>query len=87
MSDPIRFGPRILDLDIIFYNNSVIQLDGLEIPHPRMHKRRFVLLPICDIDPLVVHPGLRQNVSELLAQINDNDQRICCYPSTDLKNQ
>lgn len=81
----IRFGPRIIDLDIIFYDNIIFEHEHLMIPHPRMHKRRFVLLPICDIDPLVVHPGLRKNVSDLLAQINDNDQRICCYPSTDLK--
>ena len=81
----IRFGPRIIDLDIIFYDNIIFEHEHLVIPHPRMHKRRFVLLPICDIDPQVVHPGMGKNVSDLLLQINDNDQEICCYPSRDFK--
>jgi 2-amino-4-hydroxy-6-hydroxymethyldihydropteridine diphosphokinase len=51
IQDPIRFGPRILDLDIILYDNRIIESERLIVPHPRMHKRRFVLKPICDIDP------------------------------------
>ena len=75
-SDPIRFGPRVLDLDIIFYDTAVIQTDGLEIPHPRMHKRRFVLRPICDIDPCIIHPILKKDVNSLLEEIADVDQEI-----------
>jgi 2-amino-4-hydroxy-6-hydroxymethyldihydropteridine diphosphokinase len=72
----IRFGPRVLDLDIILYDNLVFKSDKLEIPHPRMHKRRFVLGPICDIDPLVMHPTLKKPVKTLLDGIEDPDQDI-----------
>ena len=64
----VRFGPRILDLDIIFYQDVVMQSETLTIPHPRMHKRRFVLQPICDIDPTIVHPVLQMNIKTLLNQ-------------------
>ena len=75
-SDAVRFGPRILDLDIIFYDDMIIDSPRLVIPHPRMHKRRFVLQPICDIDPTIMHPGLGQNVQDLLNQLVTDDQDI-----------
>jgi 2-amino-4-hydroxy-6-hydroxymethyldihydropteridine diphosphokinase len=75
-SDKIRFGPRMLDLDIIFYDEQVIKTPRLEIPHPRMHKRRFVLQPICDIDPAFMHPVLGQPVKMLLEQLDDDQQEI-----------
>ena len=75
-ADKIRFGPRILDLDIIFYDAQVIRSPRLEIPHPRMHKRRFVLQPICDIDPNFRHPVLGQRVRRLLDQLDDDQQEI-----------
>ena len=61
----IRFGPRILDLDIIFYRDLVLKNERLVIPHPRMHKRRFVLQPICDIDPTIVHPEIGLDVQTI----------------------
>ena len=72
----IRFGPRILDLDIIFYGDRVVQTDALELPHPRMHKRRFVLQPICDIDPQFTHPVLDCSVQELLNSLHDDQQEV-----------
>jgi 2-amino-4-hydroxy-6-hydroxymethyldihydropteridine diphosphokinase len=72
----IRFGPRILDLDIIFYDQLVMKTPLLEIPHPRMHKRRFVLQPICDIDPDIVHPLLNMPLKSLLNQLDDNEQAV-----------
>ena len=72
----IRFGPRVLDLDIIFYDQLVMKTPALEIPHPRMHKRRFVLQPICDIDPDIVHPLLNMPVISLLNQLDDNEQEV-----------
>ncbi len=77
----VRFGPRILDLDIIFYDDLILDSPKLVIPHPRMAKRRFVLQPICDIDPTVTHPGLGQNVQELLNQlvIDDQGMKPCSF--------
>ena len=72
----IRFGPRVLDLDIIFYDRLVMKSPTLEIPHPRMHKRRFVLQPICDIDPDIIHPLLNIPVKSLLNQLGDNGQEV-----------
>jgi 2-amino-4-hydroxy-6-hydroxymethyldihydropteridine diphosphokinase len=72
----IRFGPRVLDLDIIFYDQLVMKTAELEIPHPRMHKRRFVLRPICDIDPEIVHPLLNIPLKSLLKQLGDNEQEV-----------
>jgi 2-amino-4-hydroxy-6-hydroxymethyldihydropteridine diphosphokinase len=79
--DAIRFGPRIIDLDIIFYDETVIDTPDLQIPHPRLHKRRFVLQPICDIDPAIVHPILKKDVRALLEHLDDDSQSvepICC---------
>ncbi|MCP4748201.1 MAG: 2-amino-4-hydroxy-6-hydroxymethyldihydropteridine diphosphokinase [Desulfobacteraceae bacterium] len=75
----IRFGPRALDLDIIFYQDIVMETPWLTIPHPRMHKRRFVLQPICDIDPTVVHPVFGLDVKTILNQlvVEDQDIRQC----------
>jgi 2-amino-4-hydroxy-6-hydroxymethyldihydropteridine diphosphokinase len=75
-ADTVRFGPRVIDLDIIFYGDAVIDTPGLVIPHPRMHKRRFVLVPICDIDPRIVHPVLMQPVKTLLDRIADDNQVV-----------
>lgn len=77
--DPIRYGPRILDLDIIMYDDLVTNSSGLVVPHPRMHKRRFVLKPICDIDPKVVHPVLKKDMQYLLGILDENEQRIVEY--------
>jgi len=75
----VRFGPRIIDLDIILYDSAVVNSPGLTIPHPRMHNRRFVLKPLCDIDPLVVHPVLKKNLKILLDSLNDDEQTIIQY--------
>ena len=62
----IRFGPRVLDLDILFYNDIIINAPELVIPHPRITERRFVLEPLCDIAPGLIHPGLGVPVRQLL---------------------
>ena len=72
----VRFGPRVLDLDIIFYDELVMDHRMLAIPHPRMHKRRFVLKPLCDIDPHIYHPILRRTVQSLLEDLDETGQRI-----------
>jgi 2-amino-4-hydroxy-6-hydroxymethyldihydropteridine diphosphokinase len=75
----VRFGPRVLDLDIIFYDDVVQNDSRLTIPHPRMHKRRFVLKPICDIDPDINHPVLQQSMRYLLKNIAPEGQGIIEY--------
>ena len=76
----IRFGPRVLDLDILLFDDLVTNSSGLIVPHPRMHKRRFVLRPICDIDPTIVHPVLKKEMQVLLDSLDESDQRIVEYP-------
>jgi 2-amino-4-hydroxy-6-hydroxymethyldihydropteridine diphosphokinase len=77
--DSIRFGPRILDMDIILYDDYIIDSERLVVPHPRMHKRRFVLKPICDIDPSVIHPVLKKDMQSLLKRLGDDKQKVFEY--------
>lgn len=76
----VRFGPRILDLDIIFYGDRVLSSGRLVLPHPRMHKRAFVLKPICDIDPLIMHPVLKTDVKTMAKNLSDENQEIVEMP-------
>ncbi len=68
-----RFGPRVIDLDIIYYDDKVLTTEHLEIPHPRMHERCFVLIPMCDIGAHVIHPLLKKRSDELLKEIEKQD--------------
>ena len=79
LKDLIRFGPRILDLDIILYDDRIIESKRLVVPHPRMHKRRFVLKPICDIDPAVIHPVLKKEMQILLEELGAEEQKVFEY--------
>ena len=76
IKDKVRFGPRVLDLDIILYDDLVVNLPELIIPHPRMHNRLFVLKPLCDIDSSIIHPVLRKDMKYLLKNLDDNEQMI-----------
>ena len=68
-----KWGSRLIDIDIILYGNEVINLvDQLQIPHPEMQNRKFVLIPMAEIAPNVIHPILGQNISELLVMLDDN---------------
>ncbi len=74
--DAKRFGPRILDLDILVYEDVVMNTPRLVIPHPRMHKRRFVLKPMCDIDPDMKHPVFQRSMRALLDNVDEAGQRM-----------
>ena len=72
----VRFGPRPIDIDIIFYDDLILKDERLEIPHPRMDKRAFVLTPLCDIDSEIIHPEINRNLRDLLAEIDDPTQEV-----------
>jgi len=74
-----RWGSRIIDLDILLYDKDSIEKRALKIPHPEMHKRRFVLMPLAELAPQVVHPHLGQSVSSLLATVKDT-KRVTLLP-------
>jgi 2-amino-4-hydroxy-6-hydroxymethyldihydropteridine diphosphokinase len=63
-------GPRLIDIDILFYDELILYSPALVIPHPRLHERAFVLLPLMDLDPDLVHPVNKKSVREMLASCN-----------------
>jgi 2-amino-4-hydroxy-6-hydroxymethyldihydropteridine diphosphokinase len=75
-----RSGPRTIDLDILFYGQRVIDEPGLTIPHPRLHQRRFVLMPLSELDPLLVHPTRHRTVNQMLAETDDVSEVRLLFP-------
>ncbi|MEJ5173417.1 MAG: 2-amino-4-hydroxy-6-hydroxymethyldihydropteridine diphosphokinase [Hydrogenothermaceae bacterium] len=66
-----RWGPREIDIDILFFNNEVYNSESLTVPHPRLHERDFVLVPLVDINPKLIHPVLNKTVEELLKEVKE----------------
>jgi 2-amino-4-hydroxy-6-hydroxymethyldihydropteridine diphosphokinase len=69
--DQDKWGPRTIDVDILFYGKRVIRDKGLEIPHPELHKRAFVLVPLLEIAPDLEHPILKKQIDELYMDCKD----------------
>jgi 2-amino-4-hydroxy-6-hydroxymethyldihydropteridine diphosphokinase len=69
-------GPRLIDIDILLFGKEVIREPGLTIPHPALHERRFVLEPLAEIAPEVVHPVLKKSVTALLSSMPDQGQAV-----------
>lgn len=65
----VHWGPRSLDLDILLYGDLILDDEGLVIPHPRLNERRFVLVPLAEIAPAVIHPGMGSRADELLRSL------------------
>ncbi len=65
-----RWGPRTLDLDILLYGDAVINQPGLQVPHPHLHERAFVLMPLCDLSPDLKHPVLGRSIQFLVASLD-----------------
>lgn len=65
------WGSRLIDIDLLYYDNLILQTDRLILPHPRLHLRRFTLAPLCDVDPDFVHPILGKTNAELLSDCDD----------------
>lgn len=64
-----KWGPRLIDLDLLFYGDSVLDLQGLQVPHPEIENRRFVLAPLAEIAAAYVHPVAKKTVGELLGAL------------------
>lgn len=66
-----RFWPREIDLDLLLFGDVIANRDELKLPHPELHKRRFVLVPLCELGSPLLHPTLKRSMKELLAQLTD----------------
>jgi len=69
--ETFRWGPREIDLDLLFCDDEQIQSEDLVLPHPRLHERQFALTPLAEIDPHLVHPVLKKTIQELLNNLKE----------------
>lgn len=74
-----KYAPRIIDLDILFYGKEVYNSQELKIPHPEIQNRKFVLKPMCDLEPNFIHPVLKKSVYKLLSDLKNKNQKIKIY--------
>jgi 2-amino-4-hydroxy-6-hydroxymethyldihydropteridine diphosphokinase len=70
--ETFRGGPRVIDLDLLLFDDRRIETEELQVPHPRFHERQFVLIPLSEIDPNLIHPILKKTVGELLEEIKED---------------
>lgn len=68
----VKWGSRIIDIDIIYFGDQIINTDSLKVPHPHLQERRFVLRPLADLDPEYIHPALSKTSLELLNECKDD---------------
>ena len=73
-----RWGERPIDIDIIFYDNALIDSQLLTLPHPRMHLRAFVLVPLLELVPDFVHPVLNKTITQIYDELEDVED-VCLY--------
>lgn len=66
-----KYGPRTIDIDILLYNDDIIESNELNVPHPQLHLRRFALLPLAEIAASKLHPVLKKSIDELLLECSD----------------
>ena len=67
-----KWGPRLIDIDILFYGDALINEPELQVPHPELHKRRFTLEPLAEIAPNLIHPILNKNILQLKNELKDS---------------
>lgn len=71
-TETYRWGPRSIDLDILLFDEKVIHTEEFQVPHPSMHERQFVLVPLAEIDRTLIHPVLRKSIGELLENLKED---------------
>lgn len=76
----VKMGPRSIDLDLLLYGTETSDTEFLQLPHPRFHLRRFVLVPLAEIAPHVVHPNLNLTISNFLAGLADTSKVTLWHP-------
>ena len=69
--ETVTWGPRVIDIDILFYGNEITESEELQIPHPFLHQRKFTLEPLNEIEPRFIHPVLQKNIRVLLKECSD----------------
>lgn len=67
----VKYGPRTIDIDVLFFNEDVVEREELTIPHPQVQHRRFALAPLAEVAPELVHPVLQKTIAQLLAECPD----------------
>lgn len=72
----IKWGERSIDIDVLYYNNEIISTENLVVPHPFIQERKFVLVPLCEIAPVFIHPKLKQSNLELLEKCQDSGEIV-----------
>ena len=69
-------GPRVIDIDILFFDNTIINTPPLMVPHPRLHERAFVLVPLAEIEPDFVHPILQRPINKILEDVDRSEIKL-----------
>lgn len=72
----VKWGARVIDIDILYYDQQIIQTERLTMPHPYLHQRRFTLVPLAEVAPEFVHPVLGRTTVELLAECDDSSEVV-----------
>jgi 2-amino-4-hydroxy-6-hydroxymethyldihydropteridine diphosphokinase len=78
-----RYGPRVIDIDVLLYDRLILNTPALTIPHPRMAERAFVLAPMAELAPTLTHPALGETIAELLRRVPESDvERVGTLPQS-----